>query len=411
MKNPGLTQNRIREVLVILVLFLVLLCSSAQMVYSAPVEIVTTLNDSGAGSLRQAIADVDPGGIINITVTGIITLTTGQLIINNKNMTINGPVQSIAVTSGNSRIFLIIDSTVSISDLTMQDASAFNTFGGGVGSFDSDVTLTNVTIRNNTITGLNTRGGGINNDNGTMTLINVTISNNTASANAAAAATSYGGGIYNNGGTMTLTNVTVSNNIASSSGGSLSLAFGGGIYNNGGTMTLTNVTINGNSTTATGSPATNLAGGIFNASITLSLLNTIISNNLPEDCVGGPITSSGWNIDSDNTCGLTNPGDQPGIDPMLGPLQNNGGPTLTHALLAGSPAIDRGDNTGCPASDQRGRTRPADGDLNGTFICDIGAFELITTPAPAMNEWGMLIFMALAGIGSVYYLSTGTCLS
>jgi hypothetical protein len=64
------------------------------------------------------------------------------------------------------------------------------------------------------------------------------------------------------------------------------------------------------------------------------------------------------------------------LDPLLGPLANNGGPTQTHALLAGSPAIDKGDNTGAPATDQRGVARPRDGDGNGSLLVDIGAFEL-----------------------------------
>src|SRR5262249_37635873 len=63
------------------------------------------------------------------------------------------------------------------------------------------------------------------------------------------------------------------------------------------------------------------------------------------------------------------------LDPKLGALANNGGPTLTHALLASSPAIDGGDTDGAPATDQRGVSRPRDGDFNGTRIVDIGAFE------------------------------------
>ena len=82
------------------------------------------------------------------------------------------------------------------------------------------------------------------------------------------------------------------------------------------------------------------------------------------------MTSQGHNLDSDNTCNLSSVGDLPNTDPLLGPLQDNGGPTETHALLPESPAIDAGDNAACPSTDQRGIIRP-----QGS-ACDIGAFEL-----------------------------------
>jgi hypothetical protein len=95
--------------------------------------------------------------------------------------------------------------------------------------------------------------------------------------------------------------------------------------------------------------------------------------------VVGTLTSLGHNLDSGNTCGF-NPaiGDLVNANALLGPLQLDGGPTPTHALLAGSPAIDAGDNTGCPATDQRGISRPLDVVAANATVCDIGAFEVDT---------------------------------
>lgn len=102
------------------------------------------------------------------------------------------------------------------------------------------------------------------------------------------------------------------------------------------------------------------------------LVNTIVTNHTTCDCcwANGLMTSGGRNLDSDNTCNLTAAGDQPGVNPVLGALANNGGPTRTHALLSGSPAIDTADSSFCPSIDQRWWKRPSgDG-------CDIGAYEL-----------------------------------
>jgi hypothetical protein len=131
-------------------------------------------------------------------------------------------------------------------------------------------------------------------------------------------------------------------------------------------------------------------GGVlhFNAG-TAMVKNCIIAGNEVDfdgtgTDVSGAFTSGGHNLIGEGSTGAGfrngNKGDQVGtsddpIDPGLAPLANNGGPTMTHALLAGSPAIDRGDDAGAPATDQRGALRPRDGDGNGSRIADIGAFE------------------------------------
>jgi predicted outer membrane repeat protein len=111
-------------------------------------------------------------------------------------------------------------------------------------------------------------------------------------------------------------------------------------------------------------------GGIYSGG-NATLTNTIVSDNGVDNC-GGSVSSSGYNLTDDDSCGFTAPGDLVVADAMLGPLADNGGPTETHALLAGSPAIDAG-SPDCPppATDQRGVARPQGA------ACDIGAFELV----------------------------------
>src|SRR5438552_2553079 len=127
-------------------------------------------------------------------------------------------------------------------------------------------------------------------------------------------------------------------------------------------------------------------GGVYNQG-TLTLTDVIVADSTSADsCAGsGTLTSQGHNLDSGNTCGFTGPGDLVDMDPRLGPLQDNGGPTPTQALLPGSPAIDAGgDDCPPPLTDQRGFSRPADGNGDGIATCDIGAFELgAAPPCPA----------------------------
>ena len=204
------------------------------------------------------------------------------------------------------------------------------------------------------------------------------------------------GGIYNLG-IADLTNSTVSGNTANLNGG--------GIYNSSSTLLTIRLTIT--SSTISGNTATNgIGGGIYNNQATLT--NTIIAgNSLGNDCVidsFGTITSLGHNLDSDGTCGLNGPGDLSNVvDPKLGPLADNGGPTLTHALLPGSPAIDSGDDSvlGVPhnlTTDQRGPGFPR---LQGAHV-DIGAYEAAPAPTYTIElaqSWN-LISLPIEGIGT-----------
>jgi predicted outer membrane repeat protein len=304
----------------------------------------------GGGIFGPGTASLTDSTVLRNTATldgGGITITMALM----NNSTVSG---NTAITGDGA-----IDATTAIlANCTVSSNTAVD--GGGISA--GTATLANSTVSGNTA--INGFGGGI--SAGTVTLTNCTVSGNTAK--------DAGGGITAD--TVTLTNSTISGN--SSVSGS-----GGGIEAI--TLTLLNVTVTDNSA--------HFGGGVLlQNGGTSSIRNTIIAQNQvaldgvnPD--VAGAFTSGGHNLIGDGTGagGFANgtKADQVGtaanpIDPRLGPLANNGGPTQTHALLAGSSAIDRGDNTNVPASDQRG----------GGFLrsvgsaTDIGAFE-VQPPSPS----------------------------
>ena len=226
--------------------------------------------------------------------------------------------------------------------------------GGGIDRvFDvligATVSLSRLTVQNGLPGGADASGGGIRNA-GNLTLLNLAIRNNTVQ-------NGDGGGIANlSSGRMQLTNVTLSGNVAASRGG--------GIGNDvGGSMQLVNVTLTDNGA---------FQGGNIDNLGDAQLVNTIVVNSRTgSNCTGLAILTLGHNIDDGESCGLIAPGDLPDTDPGLGaPIG-----TFVYPLSVGSPAIDAGDNGHCPATDQRGAPRPTDGNADGTFRCDIGAYE------------------------------------
>jgi hypothetical protein len=197
-----------------------------------------------------------------------------------------------------------------------------------------------------------------------------------------------GGGIYMSGGTLTINSSTIVNNEAIG-GSSASLGpfpvsgngYGGGLYVAAGTVSINNSTLAGNQAVAGSSgylgPASGSGGGISNAAgaSALQIHDTILADNTADNNpdVDGGVTSQGHNLIGNTTGGSGfAASDLLNVKPQLGPLQNNGGPTPTMALLPGSPALNAGDNTGAPAYDQRGPGFPRI--VNG--VIDIGAFEV-----------------------------------
>lgn len=354
-------------------------------------DITASMTISGSGAATTIIDGGNIDRVLHVMAGTIVTISgvtirggnqanipstnqgTGGGIYNTGTLTLNDSVVSGNRASGVGGIF-------NTGTLTLNNSSVSGNEGGrGGGIYNGGL----LTLNNSTVSGNNAGGeGGIYNGAGTVILNNSTVSGNTAIG--------WTGGIRNDcpgGGTdndhwiatLILNNSTVSGNSAAN--------FGGGIVNSssqnrgcsGAVITLNNSTVSGNSA--------RIGGGIaqywdntprYPATITLK--NSIVAGNTassaPDNCYG-TMTSLGHNIAGDASCALAGIGDRNGIDPLLGPLANNGGPTQTHAPLPGSPAIDAvpladcTNASGAPlATDQRGVARPQGA------ACDIGSVDV-----------------------------------
>lgn len=361
--------------------------------------IVTNLNDAGAGSLRQAILNANangPADTIFLQTFGTITLTSGELSITD-NVTIIGPGAPLLTISGNnaSRVFYInAGFTANLSGLTITGGKpASNESGGGITNAGT-LNLRNCVVFGNTATG---SGGGIY-STGNLDVTNCTIRNNTANG---------GGGIHAFGGSVNVFGSTISANTCAFDGGGLNMlnvvgnltnttisgnqanGSGGGVmfFSNSGSFTLfvSGCTIANNTGGNGGGLRTFTLSGAGNIAAT-TLRNSIIANNTAPNLNAGTsgggaatITSQGFNLTSDNSVTfLSQATDQINKDPLMGPLSDNFNLNQTHALLAGSPAIDKGNSFGL-AFDQRRVKRPQDDaqlpNAPGGDGADIGAFE------------------------------------
>jgi hypothetical protein len=379
-------------------------------------------------TFRQAILMAASGDTINFAGgISIINLTSNELLIN-KSLAINGPGANLLTIQRNSaskfRIFNVAPGMfdVSIAGLTIANglSADFNVGGGGIlNKSGGTVTVTGCIISGNVAGSADSGGGILNVDCGSFTLIDSTISGNSASQNAGG----VGDLLTTGSGTVNIINSTVSGNSANNGGGIfssnsstqlpstltvnirnstisgntlLTSGDGAGIYSQSGTggvvTNLTAATVSGN---AAGSGR---AGGVYNVGI-VNVRNTIIAKNTANSApdFSGALTSQGYNLIGNSSGATITPttGDQIGtaaspIDPMLGLLQDNGGPTDTQAPYSGSPAVDKGHSSGLN-TDQRGLSRPVDNlmipNVAGGDGADIGAFEVqagevFPTPTP-----------------------------
>jgi hypothetical protein len=338
--------------------------------------VVTTIADSGAGSLRQVITDSCAGSTVTFDTAGLfatpqtITLTTGEIVIA-KNLTINASAARVTVSGGTSRAFNISSGqSVNIIGLTLSGSNS--TGDGGAIINNGALTIVNSTLTSNSSAA---DGGAISTTatSTNLTLINTTISGNTAAGS--------GGGLITLGGTVSVINSTFTNNTADSDNNSL--GDGGGMRAHAGTVTLKNTIVAGNFNEDGASDAADDISGTVDAASSFNLIGT-----------GAGGLTNGVN---NNQVGVASPG--------LGPLASNGGPTQTHALLSTSPAIEAGSNANLPTDtfdldgdantaetlpvDQRGTAFPrvADSaDVNTVQTVDIGAYEAHPTIEDIANQ-------------------------
>ena len=383
--------------------------------------------DAAECTLREAVAAANANAgtdtiAFDPSVTGTITLTNGELLLSDS-VQIVGKGANVLAVSGNdaSRIFEIADGvTATISGLTIRNGraplnSTADAFGGGLLNGSGTLNLSFCHVTNNKAIGGTAangnggfgNGGGIdNNSGGTVTIANCTLSGNIATGGNATnnlpnntPHAGQGGGVYSGYSTLTMSNTTISGNAANGGSnvtGNGGGAEGGGLVSFSNTTTISSCTISSN--TAIGGQGSSgngqaFGGGVSSPFPAIALNSSIIAGNSVNGVSAfSPDASAGFsgsfNLIGNGTdvTGITNGtnNNQIGtsatpIDPKLGPLQDNSGPTPTRALLAGSPAIDKG-TANSFTTDQRGtgfaRTYDDTAITNADDGTDIGAFEL-----------------------------------
>jgi CSLREA domain-containing protein len=313
-------------------------------------------------TLRDAVSVAQITDVVRVPA-GRYQLTQGEISLVNKQIEGESAATTIIDGGDASRVFIAPQGMNSISGLTITNGRPTGqvVLGGGILVQSGSFTLVDSAVVGNSAP---TGGGGIA-SGGTLSLIRTTVADNETTPTFTP--NTQGGGLYL-AGTASITNSTVSGNRA---------VAGGNIFNEG-VLSLDYVTI-----------AADLQGGGLNqaaaaaAATSTTMSNSIVAGGAGPACAGTVAqinqTAGSHNVVDDTSCALGGPGDRENVDPLLGPLADNAGPTTTHALLAGSPAIGAANPSACVGTDQRSTSRPQEG------TCDAGAFEYVPPPQQQPN--------------------------
>ena len=336
--------------------------------------VVTSVEDDGDGtcdascSLRDAVDAAENGDRV-VLKAETYSLTRGQLVLDGAfNIEGAGARMTFIQSNFESRIGYVatgadvtLDGLSAVSGRAQEQAPDGGRGGGFRVAERAELVLNRASVTDNAAA---SAGGGIS-TSGRVFVIESTVSSNTVGAEGAGS----GGGIQvEQGGEAVLVNATVSGNVAFPDGQQQEPGRGGGVHS-AGTLTMENATIAFNSATE--------AGGLYQGDAATSMWNTLIARNDARAC-GGAVGLIGGdhNLSDDDTCALDGPGDLQNASPELQRLDDHGGPTNTHAIGAGSEAIDKGTADHCPRTDQRLFSR-------NPQACDLGAVE--RRPTPVVN--------------------------
>jgi hypothetical protein len=350
-------------------------------IYSNAGAVTITGSDVSHNVVDQASSSGDNGGGGIYSNAGAVELDASTVLDNSSHITSDtgGDNGGGGVHSESGGVTLS-SSTVSGNSFTLGSSTGGDNGGGGIFADGDQVTAVFSSIDDNTLTvqndaGGDDGGGGLASQGGDIGVAFSSISGNTGNITDTGG-DDGGGAILDEGGSNVYLTSTFSGNSMTISQASPDNG-GGAIYSFGDSL-ISNLTIAGNHTSGPGGALLSFGQARFKDTIVAGNVATPAGN-----CAGtGTFTSSGFNLESANSCAFNAAGDLVNTDPLLGPVQNNGGPTSTQALSAGSPAVDAGDCTdlaGQPLTiDQRGVARPQP--PGGK--CDIGAFELAPTAPP-----------------------------